>query len=62
MGVARENLRGGERNSQNLRSGEGFCKKAKGLERGLGRSLSKIFDFNALLCVFTSFFINIFNL
>ena len=38
--VARENLRGG-RNSQNLRSREGFCKKLKGWRGVWGAALAK---------------------
>ena len=36
---------------QNLRTREGFCRKFKGLKRGLGRSSMKMFDFNAILSI-----------
>ena len=50
------------RNSQNLRSREGFCKNLKGWRVVWGAALAKFLILMLFYMFFTSFFINIFNL
>ena len=63
MGVARGKLRWGSfPKGHNLGAGRGAEPHIALLAKFFLHSLNKIFDFNALLCLFASCFINIFNL
>ena len=55
-------IQGGGRNPQNLKIRERFCKELKGWRGVRGVAPAKFLDFDALLSVFTSFYVNICDL